>query len=203
MPISQKQIETNFRKMQERKRLYIKYGYDQDASRAFIFNQCLPLKKPILEIGTGKGHMTVLLAKNTDRVVTVDVSPEEQAFAQLNAAAENVLDRVKFVVNDAVDLPYPDREFGMIVSVNAFHHFKQPFAVLGEMIRVCGHKLVIADFNDEGFEIVRRIHLDEGRKHEEECGDFSIVGHYLREHGFSVKKHDGLGQAVYVGERKL
>jgi len=188
--------------MLERKRLYKRYGYDQDASRSFILEKCLPLKEPVLEIGTGKGLMTLMLARNAGKVLSIDISPEEQEFARLNAAAEGVLGKIEFVVRDAAQLPYPDREYGTVVSVNAFHHFRQPFAVLQEMIRVCGHKLVIADFSDEGFAIVRRIHRDEGREHEEECGDFSIVGQYLQEYGFSVKKHDGCGQAIYVGEKK-
>jgi len=195
------QIEANHEKMLERKRLYKQYGYDQDASRKFIIEKCLPLEKPVLEIGTGKGGMTVLLAKNAGKVLTVDISAGEQEFARLNAAAEGVLDKIEFVVRDAADLPYPDKSFGTVVSVNAFHHFEQPFAVLAEMIRACAAKLVIADFNREGFEIIRQIHRDEGREHEEQCGDFSIVGEYLKEHNFVVNRYEDHCQQVYVAQR--
>lgn len=202
MTIDKKRIKENHEKMLERKAVFKRYGHDQDASRHFILDKCLPLKKPVLEIGTGKGLMTLLLTRNAGKVLSVDISPDEQAFARLNAAAGGVLDRIGFVVSDAAELPYPDRSFGTVVSVNAFHHFERPFAVLGEMIRVCAGKLIIADFNKEGLAIVRRIHRDEGREHEEQCGDFSIVGRYLQEHGFFVNKYDGYGQTVYAGERE-
>jgi len=202
MIIDKAQIEANREKMLERKRLYKQYGYDQDAGRSFILEKCLPVREPVLEIGTGKGGMTVLLAKNNGRFLTVDNSAAEQEFARLNAAAEGVLDKIGFVVRDAAQLPYPDREFGTVVSVNAFHHFENPFAVLAEMIRVCKAKLVIADFNLEGFAIMRRIHRDEGREHEEMCGDFSIVGEYLKEHNFAVDQYDGYCQLIYAAERE-
>jgi ubiquinone/menaquinone biosynthesis C-methylase UbiE len=200
--MGKKQVDANKKKMLERKRLYKQYGYDQDASRGFILKKCLPIKEPLLEIGTGKGGMTVLLAQNTGKVMTVDNSAEEQEFARLNAAAEGVLGKIEFVTCDAARLPYPDRSFGTVVSVNAFHHFEQPFAVLAEMIRVCRSKLVVADFNEEGFEIIRRIHRDEGREHEEECGDFSIVGEYLKEHNFTVDRYEGHCQLVYAAQRE-
>jgi len=202
LAVEKERVETNWQKRLERKQLYLRYGYDQDASRKFILEKCLPLKQPLLEIGTGKGHMTILLAENTNKVLTIDNSAAEQEFARLNAAAAGVLGKVGFVVRDAAELPYPDKSFGTVVSVNAFHHFEQPFAVLAEMIRVCGNKLVIADFNGEGFAIVRRIHRDEGGEHEEKCGDFSIVGQYLKEQGFTVERTEGHCQTVYKAERQ-
>ena len=202
MLIGEKSIEENKKKMLERKEVYKQYGYDQDASRNFILEKSLPLRLPILEIGTGKGHMTALLAKQGVKVITVDNSLADQEFARLNVAAEKVLDSVRFALFDAAQLPYPDQGFGTVVSVNAFHHFEKPFAVLGEMIRVCREKIVIADFNQEGFEIIRKLHRDEGHEHEEKCGDFSLVGQYLKGYDFAVKKNDGCHQVVYVGERK-
>jgi len=195
-------IQLNHEKMLERRKVYQQYGYDQDASRDFILSCCLPLKLPVLEIGTGKGHMAILLAKSAGKIITVDNSAAEQEFARLNAAAENVLAQIGFVTRDAADLPYPNQSFGTVVSVNAFHHFEKPFAVLDEMIRLCFGKIIIADFNKEGFNIVRKIHKDEGHEHEEQCGDFSIVGQYLEEHGFAVKQQEDYCQLVYVAGKK-
>lgn len=197
-----RQAEINRKGLLERKRLYKTYGYDQDASRNFILSKCLPVGSSVLEIGTGKGHMTVLLAKNSGHVVSVDMSEEELEYAKLNTEDAGVSGKIRFVACDAERLPFPDKGFDAVVSVNAFHHFEKPFAVLKEMIRVCRDKMIIADFNAEGFEIIRKVHRDEGREHEEKCGDFSIVGQYMREHGFSVNKDEGCNQAVYVGERK-
>jgi ubiquinone/menaquinone biosynthesis C-methylase UbiE len=196
------EIEENRRRFLERVSLYRSYGYDQVKCREFIVQKAGPVKAGILEIGTGKGHLTTLLAKKAENVITVDISKEEQHLAGLNAAAESVLDKIRFNVCDAAKLPYADNCFDLVISANAFHHFEHPFAVLQEMIRVCKNKLVITDFNKEGFEIIRTIHRDEGREHDEQAGDFGIVGVYLREHGFSVKRFEEYCQIVYVACKK-
>jgi ubiquinone/menaquinone biosynthesis C-methylase UbiE len=201
MIIDKNRIEANRQKVLERKNIYKQYGYDQDASRNFILEKCLPISGIVLEIGTGKGYMTVLLAKNAERIYCVDKSEEEHGYARLNAASENVLDKIEFINRDAGKLPFPDKKFDLVVSVNAFHHFEKPFSVLAEMIRVCRSKILVADFNKEGLATIRRVHKEEGREHEEKCGDFSIVGQYIKEHGFAVNKYEGFGQSVYAGER--
>lgn len=196
------EIEENKKRFLERLSLYRSYGYDQISSREFIVQKVGPIKGEILEVGTGKGYLTALLAKNAENIITLDISEKEQKFAALNAAAEGVLDRIRFNVCDAARLPYSDRSFDLVISANAFHHFEHPFAVLQEMIRVCKKKFVIADFNKEGFEIVRKIHWDEGQEHEEQHGDFGIVGVYLKEHNFTVKRFEDYCQVVYVAQRQ-
>lgn len=196
------EIEENKKRFLERVSLYRSYGYDQVKCREFIIQKAGPIKGEILEIGTGKGYLTTLLAKKTENIITVDISKEEQHLATLNAAAEGVLGSIKFNICNAAKLPYADNCFDLVISANAFHHFENPFAVIQEMIRVCKNKLVITDFNKEGFEIIRTIHRDEGRKHEEQHGDFGIVGVYLKEHGFSVKRFEEYCQIVYVAQKK-
>lgn len=200
MKLDPAEVRENQERYKARLKVYLDHGYDQSAGREFIINKTGSLKEPVLEIGTGKGHLMTLLAKKVKKLVTVDVSDEEQKIAALNAAAEGVLDRIEFVVQDAARLDYPDRSFNLVISVNAFHHFEQPFAVLKEMVRVCREKLVIADFNRDGFSIIRGIHREEGREHEERGGDFGIVGAYLKEHGFSVKRYEGNCQEIYVAK---
>ncbi|MEE8637438.1 MAG: class I SAM-dependent methyltransferase [Candidatus Margulisiibacteriota bacterium] len=198
MKLNTAEIEENKKRFLERVSLYKSYGYDQIKCREFIIQKAGPIKGDVLEIGTGKGYLTTLLAKKAENTITVDISKEERRLAILNAAAERVLDKIKFNVCDAAKLPYADNCFDLVISANAFHHFENPFAVLQEMIRVCKNKLVITDFNKEGFEIIRKIHRDEGREHEEQQGDFGILGVYLKEHNFSVKRFEEYCQIVYV-----
>ena len=196
------EIEANKKELLERIKLYKSYGFDQLKSREFVVRKSRPIKGGILEIGTGKGYLTTLLAKEAQDIITVDISDEDQKFAALNIAAEGSLDKVKFTICDARKLPYPDKEFDLVISANAFHHFEHPFAVLKEMIRVCGKKLVIADFSREGFNIIRKVHRNEGHEHEEQHGDFGIVGVYLKENGFSVKRFEAHCQIVYAAVKK-
>jgi len=200
--LSKAEIEENRKRLLERVALYKSHGFDQIKSREFIIRKSRPINGRVLEIGTGKGYLTALLAKEAQDIITVDISEEEQRFAALNIAAEKGAGKVSFVVCDAKQLPCSDKEFDLVISANAFHHFEHPFAVLKEMIRACKKKLVIADFSKEGFDIVRKIHKNEGHDHEERHGDFGIVGAYLKEHGFSVKRFEGYCQVVYAAEKK-
>jgi ubiquinone/menaquinone biosynthesis C-methylase UbiE len=192
------EIEENKKILLERIVLYKSRGYDQVKSREFIIRKTGPIKGDVLEIGTGKGYLTALLAKKVEKLMTIDISQEGQKFAALNAAAEGTLDRICFKTCDAAKLPYSDNTYDLIVSVNAFHHFEFPFEVLQEMIRVCKNKLVIADFNKGGFGIVEEMHRRESREHEDRHNDFDIVGVYLKEHGFSVNRFEDYCQIVYV-----
>ncbi len=195
------EVEENKKNLLERIALNKSYGYDRVKTRGFIMQKAGVIKGKVLEIGTGKGYLTSALTKKAKTVVSVDISKEGQKFAVLNVADEGNLDNVEFVVCDAAKLSYPDNFFDLVVSAQAFHHFESPFAVLKEMIRVCANKLIIADFNEDGFKIVRKIHQSEGHEHEEKDGDFNIVGLYLKEHGFTVKKFDKYCQIVYVGQK--
>lgn len=199
--MNRNEVLENNRLREERFKLYKSFGYDYDLSRGFIAEKMLPISGKVLEVGTGKGYSTVVLAKNAEFVISVDVSEKERKIAQLNAAQEGLLHKVHFLSCDGEKLFYKDKSFDVVVSINSFHHFEKPFEVLSEMIRVCKTKLVVADFNKKGFEIIRKIHASEGHHHEEESGNFSIVGQYLKEHGFRVEKYDDCCQVVYVAER--
>lgn len=200
--LSAAEVAKNRKRFLARISLYRRHGYDRVTSNEFIVRQAGSLKGSILEIGTGKGHLTTLLARQARGLVTVDISAKDQRLAALNLASAGLLDKVTFVTGDAANLPYANGSFDLVISANAFHHFEYPFAVLQEMMRLCRRKLVIADFNREGFAIVRRIHRAEGREHEEKSGDFDIVGAYLKEYGFSVRRSEDHCQAVYVARPK-
>ena len=201
LKLSAVEIKENMTSSLERASLYRRYGYDRDKSNEYIIRKAGAMNGSVLEIGTGKGNLMVLLAKKTDKVITVDVSKEDQRSAILNAASENVLDKIKFVTCNGEKLPYPDNSFNVVISSNAFHHFEHPFAVISEMMRVCRKKLIIADFNSNGLKKIREIHRSEGRKHEEKCGDLSIIGTYLKEHGFKVKEDENSCQKIYFAKK--
>ena len=202
LKLSEGEIEENRKRFLQRISVYRSYGYDQIKSREFIIEKAKPIKGKVLEIATGKGYLTMLLAKETNEIVTVDINEEEQKFAALNAAAEGILDKIKFCVCNAEKLPYPPNSFDLVISVNAFHHFEYPFAILKEMIRACKNKLVIADFSHSGFEIVSEVHKAEGGEHKRLHGDFSIVGAYLKEYDFSVERFEDYHQVVYIAKKK-
>lgn len=59
-----------------------------------------------------------------------------------------------------------------------------------------------SDFSDAGFALIDRVHGTRGTAHEREAGDFSIVGVFLKEHGFNVTVIEDRWQILYSALRK-
>lgn len=200
--LSMQDIHTNRAIFLERLALYKKFGFDQEESRKKITDQLLRGHKSIIEIGTGKGHLTMMLAQSFDRVVSVDMDSDGQRIAMLNAAYNDQLNKIEFISADAGRLAYPDKSFDAVVSAFTFHHLDLPFTVIREMIRLAGSQIVISDFNRKGFEIVNKVHEHEGRIHEIKTEYFDVVGVYLREFDFDVNVIMDEYQIIYSAVKK-
>jgi len=186
----------------ERTVLYKKHGLDQEEARNAIIRQISKNCRSILEIGTGKGHFTALLAASFERIDTVDLDAQAHRAAMLHVSFYGLQDRIRFVTADSEDLGYADRSFDAVVSAYTFHHLVNPFKVIREMIRVAATQVVISDFSDAGFALIDRVHATRGPAHEREAGDFSIVGVFLKEHGFNVTVVEDRWQILYSAVRK-
>ncbi len=197
---SLKEIKENHEIYSKRIVLYEKFGLDQEKMRK-DFIGLLSARGSVLEIGTGKGLLTTLLARSFNKVVSVDIDDKEQRIAMLNSAYDKQLEKIQFITADASGLSYPDRSFDAVVSAFAFHHLVFPFKVIREMVRLADKQIIISDFNAKGFDAVERIHASEGKTHELKPGDFSIVGVYLKEFGFEVKTIDCQYQIIYSAMR--
>jgi len=73
----EKDVFENHARYLERKKLYRKYGVDIDRERKFILEKAKPVSGNILEVGTGKGHFALVLAKEGYQFTSVDISEEE------------------------------------------------------------------------------------------------------------------------------
>ncbi len=107
----------------------------------------LSASETVLDIacGTGEFERMVLSEHSTQQIVGVDISEEMLAIARqkLHSYAN-----VSFQVSGASALPFPDQNFDVIVSANAFHYFDDPVVALAEMKRVIrpNGKVVILDW---------------------------------------------------------
>ncbi|HNQ50399.1 MAG TPA: class I SAM-dependent methyltransferase [Candidatus Omnitrophota bacterium] len=188
----------------ERKALYKTFGYDVDQERGFVLEQAKPLDGKIVEAGTGKGHFALCLAAEGRPFVTFDISPEEQSFARLNLAYFGLDHLADFRIENAEHTGFADQSFDIILSVNVLHHLSDPYKVLDEFIRITSAhgKIVLADFTDEGFKIMDRIHGLEGKTHEVGKVGLNEAQAYFIQKGFSVKKTRSAYQCVLVASRK-
>ncbi len=100
----------------------------------------------VLDVACGPGLVVGAFARVVRHATGIDVTPAMLARAR-EVAAEAGRANVTFVEGDVTRLPWDDREFSLVVSRFAFHHFQRPAAVLAEMRRVCrpGGRVVVCD----------------------------------------------------------
>lgn len=219
MRLTQPEIDANHARLEERNRLYRRYGYDVEQDLRFVLAAARPLPGRILEIGTGQGRFLAALLERAARVTTVDIDRAGQRLARLNVAwARRVRGhdpdskriqscpqgRVRFVVADAARLPWPDRTFDSVVSVNALHHMTDIPGVLREIMRLVrpAGKIVLADFNARGLAILQRVHRLEGRDHERVKYRFPALARHLTALGWNARFEYGNCVTVLIARRK-
>ncbi|WP_428242701.1 class I SAM-dependent methyltransferase [Gynuella sp.] len=104
----------------------------------------------VLDVASGPGLVAAAFAAVAGHVECLDLTPAMLTQAR-NHAAENNLSNLSFQQGDAMQLPYEDGCFDVVVTRYSFHHFLEPDRVLAEMIRVCksGGRVVVADVSIE------------------------------------------------------
>jgi len=165
---------------------YLHLGHDRLAAARFVVNATGVLRGPALDVGTGKGLLAIELARQGLEVVSIDVDDQERELARMLADQAELASRITFDSGDAAKLPYPDGQFGCVAMMDVLHHLAEPGPVLREMARVVGvgGMLVIADFDEQGFELVSRVHRAEGREHPRTTATVAVAMDELVAAGF-------------------
>jgi ubiquinone/menaquinone biosynthesis C-methylase UbiE len=96
----------------------------------------VPAGAQVLDVAGGTGQTGRHLASRGASAVIVDLTLPMLA-AGLRAVREEGRGDVVFVRGDAVDLPFPDDQFDVVVCRFALHHMDDPSAAVAEMARVC------------------------------------------------------------------
>jgi ubiquinone/menaquinone biosynthesis C-methylase UbiE len=100
----------------------------------------------VLDVACGGGIVVCAFAPHVAHATGIDMTPAMLDRAR-HLAAEKGIANVTWREGDVARLPYPDGAFTIVVTRFAVHHFPDPAAVFGEMVRVCapGGRVVIVD----------------------------------------------------------
>lgn len=105
----------------------------------------------ILEIGTGSGYVTALLARSGREVTTVEIHPELSAGAKVRVSQQG-LDNVRFEVGNglehkATEGPSVDQGYDVIAVTGSLpvytDHFEERLAVCGRAFLIVGQAPVM------------------------------------------------------------
>ncbi|MBN2575482.1 MAG: class I SAM-dependent methyltransferase [Deltaproteobacteria bacterium] len=178
------------RAFRARNQRYLDLGHDRARAARFIVESAPSCPGPALDVGTGKGLLAVALAQKGLDVVSVDVDVAEQALARLLAGEAGVDRRIHFLHGDAARLSYPEEHFGCAAMMDVLHHLADPGPVLREMARVLrrGGVAILADFDEEGFALVARVHRDEGGAHARTATTVPLARDMLLAAGFRCSR---------------
>ncbi|MBC8140721.1 MAG: class I SAM-dependent methyltransferase [Armatimonadetes bacterium] len=116
----------------------------------------------MLDAGCGTGRFTRPLARRHDRVVGADVSRE--MIARLRE--EHAPFREPLLVRaDLRDLPFPDAQFSIVLTVHVLHLIAEWQTAFAEMWRVLeGDGCLLLGYEDRSVSAVRDFYLTEGRQ---------------------------------------
>jgi ubiquinone/menaquinone biosynthesis C-methylase UbiE len=181
-----------------------KFGHDSAASARFVAGHFhIPSGARVLEVGTGNGRFTIVLARRTGKLVSCDLDRAAMRRARLNLRWHRLEKKVRLVRADATRLPFRDGLFDLVVSVNTLHHVSAPMRALREMVRVLrrGGTLIVADFNERGFRAMDRLHRSEGNRHEHSRFSMKGIQSFLLRSRMQVHRYIGCNQDMVVASR--
>ncbi|UHL63215.1 class I SAM-dependent methyltransferase [Paralcaligenes sp. KSB-10] len=104
----------------------------------------------ILDLATGTGWTSRLLARRGAKVTGADIATDLLAAAKARAKAENF--EITYQIGDAEKLPFADGSFDAVVSTFGVMFASHPEAAAAEMARVCrkGGRLGLATWTPDG-----------------------------------------------------
>ena len=100
----------------------------------------------VLDVACGPGILTCALAARTKHAIGIDLTPAMLEQAR-KLQKEQQLSNLTWIEGDVMHLPFDDCSFALVTCRYAFHHFRDPLAVLKEMKRVCkkGGRILVVD----------------------------------------------------------
>ena len=115
--------------------------------------------KTVLDIASGAGYGTKLIASAAKQVYGIDYSEDAIEYAKKHYGAQNITYRV----GDAHEIPLDDNSVDIVVSLETIEHLKRPATFVNEVKRILkpGGQFVVSTPNDDEFIEGNEFHLHE------------------------------------------
>ena len=122
-----------------------------DAELTYIRSR-VPGNSKVLEIGCGNGRNIKSIAEFTKDIIGIDNDPKAVEDARKNLAG---FSGVKIMLADALDLPFPDKSFDVMIFLDTLVNMKEnKVQALKEMSRVLTDtgKIIISVYSEDAFD---------------------------------------------------
>ena len=107
-------------------------GIELEHTHRYLLASSLAQGKLVLDIASGEGYGSNILARHADRVFGFDISPEAVAHARRHYQSPNL----EFNVGDCTAIPLADASVDLIVSFETIEHHDKHEQMLEEFSRV-------------------------------------------------------------------
>ncbi len=142
---------------QAKKILGEEFSRDADFLSSIVQKLGLPINSKVLDVGTGRAHMAMILALNGYKVMTGQPGDVYWADWRVSAKKVGVEEMITFKPFNAEKLPFNEDSFDAIFLYTTFHHIDNKEYAFNELMRVLKYKgiLTIIELTDNGVELVR------------------------------------------------
>ncbi|HEX3738735.1 MAG TPA: class I SAM-dependent methyltransferase [Terriglobales bacterium] len=126
-------------------------NYSAHAGVEFVARTDIRAGARVLDVACGTGNVSLPAARAGATVTGVDIAPNLLDQARKRASAENL--SIRFDEGDAEDLPYPEAEFDIVLTMFGAMFAPRPEKTAAELIRVCrpGGLIAMANWTPQGF----------------------------------------------------
>ena len=125
--------------------------YSAKCAAEFVDRLAIQPGARVLDVACGTGNLAIPAARKGALVTGVDIATNLLEQARHRAAAEDL--RASFEEGDAEQLPYPDAQFDVVMSMFGAMFAPRPQLVAAEFSRVCrpGGTIAMANWTPLGF----------------------------------------------------
>jgi len=134
------------------------FSRDADFLSSVVSKLKIGKNSTILDVGTGKGQMAIVLALHGYKILTGEPEGVNWGDWKTPAKKVNVEDMITFKPFNAEKMPFEDASFDAIFLYATFHHIGNKNPALSEFLRVMKPKgtLIIIELTDKGVDVVRK-----------------------------------------------